>query len=143
MWINPDKVILTSNYNPRLWYQGATEDSGWQRRIADSPTNPVHVQYVGSPMYSADVPTETLEHIWREDLPLLGVTGTTNTCSTSPGPATNCAITKTLLEAKTICPSLSETSPYPVENDEINLDQLSQYTKDLLENLNLECYETL
>lgn len=42
-WINPDKVICISNYNPMLWWKDAEQDPGWKRRATSDDQNPVRL----------------------------------------------------------------------------------------------------
>lgn len=77
-WCNPQKVILISNFDPLTWFgTDGRQDSGWLRRIADGPENPVHVQRVYDPLYSVTDPAPAImTMIWREHLPSLGIQGT-------------------------------------------------------------------
>lgn len=65
-WICPLKVIMTSNYDPRMWWKQATHDAGWMRRISDSKSNPVHVKYVDSPIFSVTPMSEMTIQPWRQ-----------------------------------------------------------------------------
>lgn len=121
LWVNPQKVILISNYDPRQWFQGATEDSGWQRRIADSPKNPVHVQYVGCPLFSALDTMTNPQEIWREALPTLGVTGTATTSMIVPGLPSKSDIWKT---AGTVTPTCDTSYTMLASEDDKYLSEL-------------------